>query len=482
MSISALKRTLLASLLLLTTIPAVSIAAEPAAEPAASAASGETVAFSTANNPQNPIQRALQIAYPDGTVVDTGITSNYGLTLSWSPDGSKIALGLHRDSSTSNPDIYVVNADGSDLRRLTTLGGEMPTWSPDGSKIAFITRRYDATNEIGYNPMLYVMNSDGSDQRRLGHTPGAVAPGDPEWSPDGNEIVFASQGSLYTMQSDGSSYRQIHSNTNYYLSAAPTWSNDSSEIYFVSNRERPSNTGPFDLYAMNRDGSAVERLTTEGGFHNPKFSSDGSKLYMMSAPHKSLIYLSADNSAYSMDLSVTDYSLSPSGKELPRWRAAETPTPAPEEVPVHSVYRFWSSKFGNAHFYTMNAEEAARIIATDRNWVYQGDTFGAFAAVNGECEAGEPVYRFWSGTFQSHFFTRNPAEKDHLIARDRNWHYEGIAYCADPQKLDDNTPLHRFWSSRYGKHFYTSNEAEKNHLIANDRAWSYEGPAYYVIP
>lgn len=91
----------------------------------------------------------------------------------WSRDGKKIAFVVFHGSES---DIYVMNRDGTDIRRLTTAPGIdwRPTWSPDSRKIAFVSHR-DGNAEI------YVMNADGTGQRNLTNNP---APDDqPEWSP-----------------------------------------------------------------------------------------------------------------------------------------------------------------------------------------------------------------------------------------------------------------------------------------------------------
>src|SRR5436309_353083 len=93
---------------------------------------------------------------------------------SWSPDGSRIAFTSDRDSQTGsvNLEIYVMNADGSGVVRLTTLGApsELPAWSPDGSRIAF-----DSDAEI------YVMRADGTGLARVTGTDAANYI--PRWRP-----------------------------------------------------------------------------------------------------------------------------------------------------------------------------------------------------------------------------------------------------------------------------------------------------------
>ncbi len=154
--------------------------------------------------------------------------------------------------------------------------------------------------------------------------------------------------------------------------------------------------------------------------------------------------------------------------------AARTPQP---------VYRFWSPRFGNAHFFTISADEAAHVRGYDPNWIDEGIAFGAYPLQNGTCPtATAEVYRFYSAAYTSHFFTISVAEKDHLIAADPHWAYEGVAYCAPTTAQPGTVPLYRFWSPRFAKHFYTANPVEAHQLDVNDPAWNAEGIAYYVIP
>jgi dipeptidyl aminopeptidase/acylaminoacyl peptidase len=133
---------------------------------------------------------------------------------SWSPDARRIAFTSMRDG---NREIYVMEATGADQRRLTFTGGgvsdtdveavdQNPSWSPDGRRIAFDSTR-DGQLEV------YVMDADGSNQRRLTTSPALDAI--PVWSPDGRQILFTSNRAgrdrrgLYAISADGGAVRRL---------------------------------------------------------------------------------------------------------------------------------------------------------------------------------------------------------------------------------------------------------------------------------
>ena len=86
-----------------------------------------------------------------------------GPTAVWSPDGRSIAFW-------DDFSIYVVNADGSGLRRLTRNAFEGPSWSPDGRKLIFVRARHENSRPHWRGGDLWVMNADGSGQRNLTRT------------------------------------------------------------------------------------------------------------------------------------------------------------------------------------------------------------------------------------------------------------------------------------------------------------------------
>ncbi|HEU0249068.1 MAG TPA: hypothetical protein VFR38_18475 [Gaiellaceae bacterium] len=193
----------------------------------------------------------------------------------WSPDGERIAFVR---TWGNDGDIYVMNADGSGLRRLTRNDGAgwawFPIWSPNGRKIAFnrVQPPPKPPYRKGWKSEVWVMNADGSGQRRL-------APGFPSaWSPDGQKIAFTGVDNpgMYVMNADGSGQRRL--NTANFGSA--TWSPDGQKILF-SRYERGSRGKLSDIYVMNADGSGQRKLTERG--HDARWSPDGEKISFVSS-------------------------------------------------------------------------------------------------------------------------------------------------------------------------------------------------------
>lgn len=147
------------------------------------------------------------------------------------------------------------------------------------------------------------------------------------------------------------------------------------------------------------------------------------------------------------------------------------------------VHRFWSP-YLSRHFYTISQAEKDYVITHWSNtWMYEGIAYYTFPenAVPGLL----PVHRFWSSTHSSHFYTINEAEKDYVIANypDFIWAYEGEVFYAFPegQQVANTIPVYRFWSASLSSHFYTASESEKEFLITRpERGWEYEGVAWYV--
>jgi Tol biopolymer transport system component len=187
----------------------------------------------------------------------------------WSPRGDRIAFATDRDG---NSEIYVVGADGAGARRLTDHPSNdgVPSWSPDGTRIAFVTDRDG-------EPGVWAMTADGTSPGRL--VPGPADPGSkPAWAPDGRSIAFASD-------RDGANLEIFVAGTapgagpptkliaGPGLDGEPAWSPDGTRLAFASDRD-----GSPQIYLANRDGSDVVKVTTRARSYTPAWAPDGRQL------------------------------------------------------------------------------------------------------------------------------------------------------------------------------------------------------------
>ena len=155
-------------------------------------------------------------------------------------------------------------------------------------------------------------------------------------------------------------------------------------------------------------------------------------------------------------------------------------------IPGSALYRFWSNQNGT-HFYTISEGERDYIIANYQEEVWQYETIAYYAyAPGGEPTSAKPVYRFWSDQNLAHFYTISEEEKNYIIANypEEIWRYETIAYYAFAPGEDppDAKPVYRFWSDTNFTHFYTISEEERDYIIANypEEIWRYETIAWYA--
>jgi dipeptidyl aminopeptidase/acylaminoacyl peptidase len=149
----------------------------------------------------------------------------------WSPDGRSVVF---ESTLSGKYSIYVINGDGTGLRRLTadTSNNEQPRWSPDGKRIVFSSDRGGTGLDI------HVMNADGSNLVRLTTMPGKGGWYQSSFSPDGQWIAFQGRPDnrevrdrVYVVRSDGSALRLLSDSTAY-GAEGPRWSADGKAVEF----------------------------------------------------------------------------------------------------------------------------------------------------------------------------------------------------------------------------------------------------------
>jgi Tol biopolymer transport system component len=207
----------------------------------------------------------------DGTNNTKIINSTIGLNHhEFSPDGKRIACVGYINMSTTWS-IYILDADGTNLKRLTNVSGVFDgalSWSRDASTIAF-TRSYPSQPSRGDE--VWLMNADGSNQHFSG-----IKGFQPMWSPNGTQFVYSSNKSgnyeIYTSNVDGMNEQQLTINAA--DDSNPVWSPDGSQIAFSSDKD-----GNLEIYIMKSDGTQLRRLTNNSVLDNmPRWSPDGSTI------------------------------------------------------------------------------------------------------------------------------------------------------------------------------------------------------------
>lgn len=205
----------------------------------------------------------------------------------WSPTGEKILFVSDR---TGTEDLYLMNADGTNVRKVfrKSVGREHPTWSPDGKQLA-----YHRFNKL----TIYIASSNGQEDEKLASGLWPV------WSPDGSEIAFIADESFAVANDQklmGENPRvqiiDLQTRTEEALLPgktlmfSPAWGPDSTQIAFswidieaipIEDLLGGKNAGDtLGLYAVKRDGSGFREIVAgnEGAIHDPVWSPRGNEL------------------------------------------------------------------------------------------------------------------------------------------------------------------------------------------------------------
>jgi TolB protein len=180
----------------------------------------------------------------------------------WSPDGSQIAFMTNRDG---NPEIYAMNRDGSNLRRITRHPGidSTPTWSPAGNQVAF-------TSDRSGSPQIYIADADGLGQPRRITTSDSYADR-ATWAPAPfNEIAYAARTGpgydikVYDVANGGEPRLLTHGEGS---NESPAYSPTGRHLAFVSTR-----SGNQQIFTVGRDGEGLRQITREGNNFTPNWS------------------------------------------------------------------------------------------------------------------------------------------------------------------------------------------------------------------
>jgi Tol biopolymer transport system component len=184
-----------------------------------------------------------------------------------SPDGKKVAYSLVSKQLLQLGDywkyeLFIMDINGKNQEKITsipmfignnqidTLIQEIqPSWSPDGKKIAFSSNRDALINKLNYDDLeIFLIDLDSYEITQL--TKAKDYSLTPDWSPDGNQIVFMSNRDgdwdIYIMNSDGSG-KDINITNNKTSERFPSWSNDGEKIVYHSDRDGNNNLYLYDL-------------------------------------------------------------------------------------------------------------------------------------------------------------------------------------------------------------------------------------------
>jgi Tol biopolymer transport system component len=205
----------------------------------------------------------------------------------WSPDGSRIAFarGTSPTATTRGTrQIWVMNADGTGAQQVTAEGDNYrPRWSPDSKKLIFASDRDgDFTNALAREKGptfglhdIYLMNADGTGLQRLTSIRTSLS-GEPVFSPNGKQIAFRSRRdkdangdnycAIWVMNTDGSNPRNLTPipadiTWDKWCNAYPVWSTDGQHVVFHGMRPTTDFGVQLEIYSVDVGTSVVQRLT-----------------------------------------------------------------------------------------------------------------------------------------------------------------------------------------------------------------------------
>jgi len=174
----------------------------------------------------------------------------------WSPNGKQIAFTRQTPDFFGDPDLSIINSDGTELQSLASRAeiDQEPAWSPDGKEIAFSSNFGDPNGLLD----IHIIHPDGTGERNFTNTPDRSEQR-PAWSPNGKQLAYAvttnlPDANIFVRNADGTDERQL--TTDPARESDPAWSPDGKRIYYVKHVD-----GVRDIFVMNTDGSGQANLT-----------------------------------------------------------------------------------------------------------------------------------------------------------------------------------------------------------------------------
>ena len=282
----------------------------------------------------------------DGTVSGTGL--GHAHVTATAPGGKTSTADVFvvgeivvASSRAGTGKFQLYSAERSNLSQLTkltrpadTATANDPAFSPDGSRIAFVSQRDG-------NPEIYVMNADGTGVMRITNDP--QSDGRPAFTADGQSLVFhswrpAGKQQIWSVNLDGTGLTQLTKDS---INFSPTVSFDGQTIAYVSLREKN-----YDIWLMGRDGSNQRRFTVSPQQREwePHFLRDGTLAYLVERKEgnrtvqqvvRAELTTGAVTPLTGIDLAIASFAVSPAGDLVALVVNAE---PQNRRNPAYKVY------------------------------------------------------------------------------------------------------------------------------------------------
>ena len=184
-----------------------------------------------------------------------------------SPDGKRIAFCTRAyigKAMSIKSRLYLVDADGQNLKRLEKADGERPAWSPDGKRLLFMRWPYEGVEAIS----LCVVDADGANVRPLVKHGGMGA-----WSPDGKALAYVVPETnwvrgetglgLYVARADGSEPKRIAGGgpDPAEITAGVQWSADGKRLFFSRGSDKVGAEPGYAIHVIDSDGRNLRQVS-----------------------------------------------------------------------------------------------------------------------------------------------------------------------------------------------------------------------------